>query len=338
MTRMVRTAALTNYCEVAQALGLDALEMLTEAGISRAMLDNPDQRIAAITVIGLLEKSARATQCETFGLRMAETRQIAHLGPVGLLLTHQRTLREVLLAMINYRHLLNEALALHVEDIGKNVIIREEVVTDPPMHSRQATELAMGVLARAASALLGSHWKPHRVLFGHAAPPDLQLHRRIFKCRLEFGSEYNGFVCKAADLDYPSSAANPALARYAEQLLQTLPKVGIRSTGMQVRESIHVLLPMGRATIEQISRSLGMNVRALQRQLENEGETFSELINSVRRELAARYVKDQQHSLGHVAELLGYSTQTSFTRWFKTEFGVAPMHWQKSGSQRPDSR
>jgi AraC-like DNA-binding protein len=327
---MVRTAALTNYCEVAQALGLKPAAMLAEAGVTRAMLDNPDQRIAASTVIGLLEKSARATQCETFGLRMAETRQIAHLGAVGLLLTHQRTLREVLLAMINYRHLLNEALALHVEDVGKNVIIREEVVTEPPMHSRHATELAMGVLARAASALLGSHWKPHRVLFGHAAPPDLQLHRRIFRCRLEFGSEYNGFVCAAADLDYPSSAANPALARYAEQLLQTLPKVGIRSTSVQVRESIHVLLPMGRATIEQISRSLGMNVRALQRLLENEGETFSELINSVRRELAIRYIEDRQHSLGHVAELLGYSTQTSFTRWFKAEFGVAPMHWQKS--------
>jgi AraC-like DNA-binding protein len=30
-----------------------------------------------------------------------------------------------------------------------------------------------------------------------------------------------------------------------------------------------------------------------------------------------------------VAELLGYSTQTSFTRWFKNEFGVAPTQWQR---------
>jgi AraC-like DNA-binding protein len=102
--------------------------------------------------------------------------------------------------------------------------------------------------------------------------------------------------------------------------------------GMQVREAIYVLLPMGRATVEQVAQSLGMNVRALQRQLEDESETFSGLINSVRRELAIRYIEDKQHSLGHVAELLGYSTQTSFTRWFKAEFGVAPLRWQQSKS------
>jgi AraC-like DNA-binding protein len=225
-----------------------------------------------------------------------------------------------------------------MEDAGANVIIREEVVTDVTTHSRQATELALGVLARAAGALLGTHWKPHRVMFNHEAPPDLHLHRRIFKCKLAFGSEYNAFVCAAKDLDYPSSAANPALARYAEQLLQSLPKAQDRSTSMEVREAIYVLLPMGRATVEQVAQKLGVNVRTLQRQLEDDGATFSQVINAVRRELAVRYVQSGQHSLGHVAELLGYSTQTSFTRWFKSEFGVAPREWQPDQApQRPHS-
>jgi len=61
--------------------------------------------------------------------------------------------------------------------------------------------------------------------------------------------------------------------------------------------------------VEQIAQKLGLNVRTVQRQLEDESETFSELINSVRRELAVRCVQSGQHSLGHVAELLGYSTQ-----------------------------
>jgi AraC-like DNA-binding protein len=337
MKRMVRAAALTNYFEVAQQLALNPSQMLAQAGLDRAMLVDPDNRISAAAVVSLLEESASASQCLTFGLRMAESRQLADLGAVSLLLTHKRTLREVLLAMINYRHLMNEALALQVEDVGANVIIREEVVTDAATHSRQATELALGVLARAAGALLGNYWKPHRVLFSHDAPPDLQLHRRIFKCRLVFGSEYNAFVCAAADLDYPSSAANPALARYAEQLLQSLPKAQDRSTRMEVREAIYVLLPMGRATVEQIAQKLGVNVRTLQRQLEEEGETFSVLINSVRRELAVRYVQSGQHSLGHVAELLGYSTQTSFTRWFKSEFGAAPTQWQPGDAQARDT-
>ena len=48
-----------------------------------------------------------------------------------------------------------------------------------------------------------------------------------------------------------------------------------------------------------------------------------------------RYGLRQVHKNGHVAELLGYSTQTSFTRWFRAEFGVAPMYWQKSKSLGP---
>lgn len=329
MTRMVRAAALTNYFEIAQQVDLNPKLLLSEVGLDRTLLSNPDNRVPASLVVNLLEESARRADCLTFGLRMAETRQISDFGAVGLLIAHQPTLREVLLAMINYRHLLNEALTLRVEDVGRNVIIREDVVTDQPVHSRQATELALGVLARAGSALLGSHWKPQRVLFMHEAPRDLQLHRRIFKCKLEFGSQCNGFVCAAADLDYPCSAANPALARYAEQLLQALPKTRDESIAAEVREAIYLLLPMGRATVEQVAQSLTLNVRTLQRQLEEEGATFSDMINSARRELAIRYIEAGQHSLGHIAELLGYSTQTSFTRWFKNEFGVAPLHWRR---------
>ena len=49
----------------------------------------------------MLEESARASQCPTFGLRMAQTRQLTDLGAISLLLTHKRTLRDVLLAMIS---------------------------------------------------------------------------------------------------------------------------------------------------------------------------------------------------------------------------------------------
>ncbi len=329
MTRMLRAAALTNYFEVAKEVGLNPVALLNQTGLTQTMLANPDNRISASAAAELLEESARITDCPNFGLRMAETRQISDFGAISLLFTHQGTLRDVLKAMMNYRHLLNESLALHIEDVGKTVIIHEDVITENQAHLRQATELALGVMTRACSALLGTHWNPHIVRFTHDAPPDLRLHRRIFKCKVEFNAQYNGFVCASADLDYPCSAANPALARYAEQLLQTLPQAHEKSIVLDVREAIYLLLPMGRATIEQVAQSMAVNVRTLQRQLEEEGHTFSDLINVARRELALRYVESKSHSLGHIAELLGYSTQTSFTRWFKAEFGVAPTQWKK---------
>ena len=59
-----------------------------------------------------------------------------------------------------------------------------------------------------------------------------------------------------------------------------------------------------------------MNVRTLQRRLDEGGRTFSELINEVRRELVLRYMENSRYPLRRIAELLGYSMLSSFTRWF----------------------
>ncbi len=86
-----------------------------------------------------------------------------------------------------------------LEDAGSSVIIRVEVVGEAP--SRQAGELAMGVVFRLCGALLGARWQPLRVCFTHPAPADESVHRRLFRCGLSFNDEYNGIVCRAADLE-----------------------------------------------------------------------------------------------------------------------------------------
>jgi AraC-like DNA-binding protein len=97
-----------------------------------------------------------------------------------------------------------------------------------------------------------------------------------------------------------------------------------------VRKDLYILMPMGQATIEQVARGRGMNVRTLQRRLEEAGDTFSRTLNSVRSELVLRYMENRQYSLQVIGRLLGFSTPSSFTRWFTAEFGMAPRVWRKS--------
>lgn len=329
MTPMVRIAALTNYLEVARHLGLNPQQQLSAVGLSQSMLEHPEQRIPVATAVTLLEESARISGCETFGLRMAESRQLADFGVISLLLSHQATLREAMDTIIRCRHLLNESLALYVDQEGKMAILREELLTVPPMPMRQGLELALGTLYRLCAALLGPHWRPISVNFSHDAPADLQVHRRLFGCKIEFGSEFNGIVIPAADLDAANPMADPAMARHARSFVDSLPGATDGSTLNEVRKSIYLLLPMGRATIEQIAQSLGLNVRTLQRRLEDNGVTFSDLINEVRRELVLRYMENPRYSLGRIADLLGYSMPSSFTRWFAVQYGMSPAAWRK---------
>jgi len=337
MTTLVRAAALTNYFDVAAQLGLNPQRLVASVGLTRKLLSDPEQRIPLSAAITLLEESARVTGCSTFGLRMAQSRQLADMGVVSLLLTHQRTLRSALLTMIRYQHLMNESLAIYIENAGKMVILRQDLVADFPTASRQGTELAIGTLFRGCATLLGAHWHPQSVCFTHAAPADLDLHRRIFKCKVEFDSEFNGIVCPAADLDYPNPLADPNMARHAERFIDALPGRA-PSLVLDVRKAIYVGLPMGRATIEQVAQALGMNVRTLQRRLEDSGCTFSELINDVRRTLVLRYMENQHYRLRRIAELLGYSMLSSFTRWFTSQFGMAPVLWRKRRGARSDAR
>jgi AraC-like DNA-binding protein len=330
MESMLRSVAMSGYFDVTRRVGLNPVELAQQVGIDTAALANPDDRIPAAAACRLLELTAEKASCPTFALQMAETRQKFGTGVVNVLLAHKRTLREVLLATAEYRHLLNEALAVYVEDVGETVTIREELVVEPGTPTNQAIELAVGVLWRHSSALLGDHWKPRSVHFVHQGPKDLTFHRRFFGCPLEFGSDFNGFVCAAAELDYPNPAADPELVRYAESLADSLNVAGVDSTALEVRKAIYLLLPLEQATVELVARHLRLSVRTMQRHLEVTHTSFSHLVEEVRRELAVRYMSNPRYPIGRVSALLGYSQQGSFTKWFNSRFGVTPSDWRNS--------
>lgn len=328
----VRAAALSHYSEVAKRLGLSAQAMLRKVGLTTRMLASPTQLIPIRSAIALLELSAKESGCDTFGLQMAEARLLSDFGPISLLLTHQTSVRMALHTITEYRHLLNESLVMHIEDVGKSTLIREDVMTDLPGGAQQSADMAVGVLMLIFRAILGEHWRPQAVHFTHRASQDLQIHRRLFGCTPQFDSDFNGLSCLKLDMDRPNTRADAVMGSYARSFIDALPKRGQSSVVLDVRRSVYLLLPMGRASIEQIASGLGVNVRTLQRQLDDSGISFSQILGDVRRELAQRYIEHTTHPMGRVAEQLGYSNLSSFTRWFTQQFGRPPSDMRQ---QRP---
>jgi AraC-like DNA-binding protein len=329
MTALIRAASLTNYAEVARRVGLNSAQMLRATGLPAAVLTDPDLRVPAAKVGSLLERSARESGCLTIGLQMAESRRVSDFGALSLLITHQRTLRDVLATAIEYLHVLNESLAVSIEDAGDLVIVREEIVAARGAATRQATELAVGVLFRVFRTVLGASWKPYAVNFVHSPPPDLVVHRRVFGMKCTFDSEFSGIVCEARDLDRANPAADPVMARYAKQFVEAMPGATERSVTQEVRKAIYLLLPLGRATLDQVASVLGRNTRTLQRELDAANTTFSDLLNAVRRDLVVRYLKNPVHTLTQVGEMLGFSHSSAFSRWHVAQFGISPARTRR---------
>lgn len=326
MAELVRVAALSGYFEVMASLGVDPRPLLKEQGLSMEYLSNPEQMISAFSAVRLLERSAEATGCMTIGLRMAEGRSLANLGATSLLIAHQPTLRKALETLQEFRSRINSTLVLHYEELDDEVILHEDFSLSRPEPTRQSTDLALGVLVRLCSAAVGGTWAPRMICFSHQPPPeqDLPIYTRVFRCKPQFNCEFNGVVISQADMDRQNERADQQLALHARQLLEAVMNPANRSCAADVEQLIKILLPAGRASVQICAASMGMTVRTLQRTLDSEGESFSNLLNHARKHLATQYLANRRMRVTDVADLLGYSSIGAFTRWHNHTFGVSP--------------
>jgi AraC-like DNA-binding protein len=329
MAALIRSASLTNYADVARKVGLDPVRMLAECRLPAKCLRDAELKVPIDAVRRLLETSAERSGVEAFGLLMAETRRLSNLGPVGLLVREQPTLRLAIDTLMRYSRKLNAALFLTIEESGDVVVLREELIVGHGGPVRQSTELAIGVAFRMLATFLGPQWKPQRVCFAHDPPRDRSAHERIFGRSVEFGHDFNGIVCARRDLEAPNPNADPDMARYAGQLIDTEAPGDVVA---QVREVVVALLATGRCTIEVVAQHLGIDRRTVHRRLASAGETYSGVVDAVRRELAERYVGNRVRSLTEISSLLGFAAPSGFSRWYRKQFKRPPSQRRKRRS------
>jgi AraC-like DNA-binding protein len=323
---LVRAASLTGYFDTAEQLRLDVRPLLRQAGLTPSMMSNPEQMLPARAVVRLLEESAAASGCVTFGLMIAERRKLSDIGMVSLLVIHQPTLGEAMEVLAEFRNRINSNLLLQIEDHGDTMFLREVFALDPPMVSRQVGDLALGVLYKLCRTLMGDEWRPQCVSFSYERPssPDRAIYDRLFDCPLQFGADFDGIVVDTADMNRRNPRADTALAAHARQLVGAMIDPGPRTVEEEVEQSIRLLMPAGRATIAGVADALGTNVRTLQRWLDREQTSFSALLDRVRVQQVSQHFANRRLRLTDVAHLLGYSTLASFSAWYRQRFGETP--------------
>jgi AraC-like DNA-binding protein len=327
VTTLVRSATIAKYSEVARGVGIDPVRMLDRVGLDRSCLHMPDLRIPEASLAEVLESSASAAEGGSLGLLVGETWRLSDFGVISLLLQHQPTLRDALRELERYRHLISDSVVLNVTEHRSLAVLRINLVTDRPLPGRQPVELAVGALLSLCRFHLEPRWMPRSVHFTHPAPASVRIHLRAFGPRLEFGSEFDGIVLDRDELDHVNPASSLQMARYARQYVDLQPRGGPASIVDDVRRAVHAQLTRGGHRLEQVGATLGTSPRTLQRQLEQAGESFQSLVNDVRREQAMRYLEGRAHNVSQVAELLGFSETSVFSRWFGNQFGVPPSQW-----------
>lgn len=328
MTELMRSASLQAFPEVARSLGLKPEALLSSVGIDPKALGDSETRISARAFGALLELAAQQTGVETFGLRIAETRRISILGPLGLLVREEPTVRHALRALAKYIPVHNEALSLHLDEVEGQAVVSLEYVLARQQAFRQGMELSVAVLFRILQSLIGRHWQPI-VCFTHDPPAHRDVHYRVFGPRVDFRCNYNGLIFSSRDLERPVPDADPVFAAHARRYLDSLTGRSDSTLEAKVRELVRVQLSSGRCTVDCLAHQLGCDRRTLHRKLALEGGTFQAIVDSVRSERAVRLMQNRRASLDAVADMLGFSSVSAFSRWFQDRFGTRPSEWRK---------
>ncbi len=131
----------------------------------------------------------------------------------------------------------------------------------------------------------------------------------------------------ADQLAEPETRLSPSQMQRLWLLIQSriLPSI---SFSWQVRPLIARQLTRGKVKVEGVAAELNMSRHTLYKKLKEENLTFAGLLEDVRREQALSYLRDRNRPLSEVAELLGFSELSAFSRAFKRWMGKTPAEFR----------
>lgn len=329
---VVRGTALSNYPELVTELGGDPERLLRRAGIRRKDIGNYEVFVPLLGVVIALESAAEETGTPDFGRCLAQRQGIEILGPVGVAARTAATVGDAMAIFGTFLAAYSPALSVHaasLPDRPERSFVEFRILMERLPSVVQSVELSLGVILKVLQLLLGRQYCPLSVHVPHEPVTPVAQYREYFGCRPYFAEPATGFTLRTADLS--GSLQHDELAHRAMvEYLSTL--IGPRAPDMSqsVRSIARQLLPTGAAKLEVIAAQFNVHPKTLQRRLADEGTTFFELIDGLRRDTAEHYLRDTDIDLSHLARELGYTEQSVLTRSCKRWFGAGPAAYRRS--------
>lgn len=317
---MVRTA---------EARGVEVSDLLAEAGITRGMLEDPDARLPAPTVLRVWD-ALRARTDPVLQLAAPATLPFGAYRLIDYLVAASSTVGEGVLRFARFFHLIAEALTLRVvEGPGEQALCLTTVAGDPvpPVY----VDYVFAALVSRIRMRIRPQLRVRRVELRQPEPPFGATYHGVFRAPVHFGAPADRLVFSAEEWAAPMDSGDAALVAMLEEHARLLARQAPRAPAGFLGEAHRALaatLPEG-GSVVQVARALNCSVRTLQRKLVASGTTFRELTDSVRSQLAESYLADPKVSISEVAALLGFSEQSAFNRAFRRWTGESPGRWRR---------
>jgi AraC-like DNA-binding protein len=323
----------------AKAGGVALEPLLKRSGLTLHQMEDENVRLAVRDQIKFLNLVADTLKDDFLGFHLAQLRDLREMGLLYYVLASSEILIDALQRGARYSSIVNEGISPKCTD-GSGVRISLHYVGVSRHLDRHQIEFWMTAVVRMCRQLTGLRLLPSRVRLTHRRERPSAEFTEFFGDDIEFGASVDEITFAQRVRDLPIVSADPflnkLLIKYCEEALPDAR----RSSGSfrsSVENMIIPLLPHGKPRASDVARKLGVSPRTFARRLSSEGLTFSGLLESLRADLAKRYLAEESLPISQLAWLLGYREVGAFSHAFKRWTGNSPRAARSSSTFRAAS-
>lgn len=157
---------------------------------------------------------------------------------------------------------------------------------------------------------------------------------RLFGCH-DLNIQIAGVLVGEVSTDAPvrriSAPTNHWVLQWRDLRINTSEPLS--EPGKSITDRLHDLLgtdPGQVWTLAQVARELNLPPRSMQRELRQDGHSFSTIVRSVRTREAARRLRDTEQKLADIGYCCGYSDQAHFQRDFRRATNMTPNEYRRT--------
>jgi AraC-like DNA-binding protein len=324
---IVLACAATGIVEYIERLGGDIDRIFGHAGLAPAMAGSPTLGLRLASYCALFEEASRLTKAGNFGLWFGNQFKPRSLGLWGYAAVSSPTLGSALENLVGLFPHHQESSAMRLRQGGDGLMRLEYQIESPRIvERRQDAELSLGMFLNLLREGCGADWAPEEVHFEHPAPENGREHESAFGAPVYFSQGTNALLFRPEVLRRPMPARDLTLMAVARSALEQLSRVAAAPASIvdRMRHILRTRLSEGYPALEQIAAELRLSTGAVQRELQQEGLAYKDLVEEVRRDLAFAYMRQRQLPLSEIAFLLGYSELSAFSRAVRRWTGESP--------------
>ena len=307
--------------------------LLVRVGLTPELIADPDERLSVRSQVRLLEEAAIALKDDRIGFTLAREFDLREIGLIYYVMASSQTLGEGLKRLARYSKVTNEALVFGYRE-GNSLTISLSYSGVPRHSDRHQIEFCMFAVLRICRALTGQNLVPKHFSIAHHRSEGISEMARFVGTKVEFGADADEFDlnvdARGLPLIHADSYLNELLLKSCEAALADR-KSEMSQLRTRVENAVSSLLPHGKVLVEDVARGLGMSERTLVRRLSDEGLSFTEILQQLRRDLAVRYLTDRKLHVSKIAWLLGFQEVSAFTHAFKRWTGKTPSQMRTAG-------